>query len=392
MRGCHASTSDRRGHAVRARRPSPGDYFDRCRAPPAAGVDPSAAAGHRHGRHGRPHRRGAPRARHGLAGDRDRLLGDADRDRGAARGPSGLRAAGRRRARRARAHADRHNCPRRCRAPRRPRDHRGQRVDSRVRRARLGPKERGVLVPDRRRRRAARSPRRRRCRRRAGRRGAHAVAPLRQLDQPLRRGLAPLGRLAGRGRAAARARPRRPRLRRPVPARPLRRPHDPRRRRRLHLAQGRHQRDERRLDDGAYLRTGAARIPRCDPRRAPDHPAARDLADLLPDRRGPTGSDRAERVRQVRRPGPPARGDAQRVDRQAPAGARRRDRRGASARAATASCTSSTASSSSARPTPTCSRTTSTRSRRATPCSPIASPPPSSARAGRSPRSCARPD
>ena len=119
------------------------------------------------------------------------------------------------------------------------------------------------------------------------------VAAPRQLDQPrLRRrephhDLARAGRGAGvwtwstSGSGAARCSTRSPRATlRDTPGRPDQR-------------QDRHQPRQHRPDAAARLRSGGARLPRHDPRGAPDHAAAGRLAPAVPD---PRGHPRARRA------------------------------------------------------------------------------------------------
>ena len=94
---------------------------------------------------------------------------------------------------------------------------------------------------------------------------------------------------------AARARRRRAaaaRVRRPVPARPVRRPHDRAAGRRPDQPEGRHQRREREQPHRADVPERAARLPRHGARAPPGRAAARGVADHLPDGRDPPRSDR----------------------------------------------------------------------------------------------------
>ncbi|CAK7283309.1 putative Glutamyl-tRNA reductase [Streptomyces misionensis JCM 4497] len=116
--------------------------------------------------------------------------------------------------------------------------------------------------------------------------GPQGLAAPRQFDQPRFRRREPHHHLAG-----ARRRPRRrgadqPGPRRQRAARPLHRPRAARHPGRPDQRQARHQRRQLRPDAAARLRPGGARLPGHHPRGAPRHPAARRLADPVPDPRG----------------------------------------------------------------------------------------------------------
>ena len=98
--------------------------------------------------------------------------------------------------------------------------------------------------------------------------------------------------LAGGRRRPARSRRDQSRLRRERPPRSVHRAGDAGFGCRPVQPEDRHQHRRRRHHEAAHVRSRRARIPRHDPRRRPDGPDPRDLADPLPDARRHAGPDR----------------------------------------------------------------------------------------------------